>query len=99
MSGDYFVYCYLIPFVVGAFAVLAAIGAVAGVCMGISRIYNWVIYDASPKWRLRVDRIVEWFHKWLIPALVGAFCLFVLTILIVGVWGLGIELLERVECR
>jgi H+/Cl- antiporter ClcA len=99
MTGDYFVYCYLIPFLVGAFAILATIGAVVGICGAISKVYNWVIYGASPKARLRVDRIVEWSNKWLLPVLVVAFCIFILIILIFGVWGMGLELLERVECR
>lgn len=98
MTGEYFVHYYLTPFVAGLIMVLAAIGLVVGICGVISRIYNWVIYDASPKWRLRVDRIIEWSHKWLIPALVGAFCLFIVTIIVVNLWMFGIALLEWVEC-
>lgn len=85
----------------GLLAVCIVIGAVIAICFVISKIYNWVIYDISPIGRLRktVDWFVEWWNKWVIPVLVGAFCIFVVCLLAFGAWSLGLDLLKRFACR
>ena len=96
-----FVYCYLSPFAVGLLGFLVAIGALYAICTIISKTYNWVIYDIPPAGRLRnsIDWLVAFSDKWVIPALVGGFCIFIVILLAFGAWGLGIEILKRFACK
>jgi hypothetical protein len=98
---DNFVYCYLSPFVVGLLGFLVAIGALVAICTIISKTYNWVIYDIAPVGRLRksIDWVVEFSTKWVIPVLVGGFCIFIVLLLAFGAWSLGLDILKRFACK
>lgn len=95
-----FVYCYLSPFAVGVLGFLVAIGAIIAICAIISKIYNWVIYDISPVGRLRnsIDWLVAFSDKWVKPILAGAFCVFVVVLLAIGAWSIGLDILKRAAC-
>ena len=99
MTG--FMYCYLSPFVVGLLAFLVAIGALVAICTIISKTYDWVVYDLSPVGRLRnsIDWLVAFWDKRVIPVLVGGFCIFIVVLLAIGAWSIGIEILKRFACR
>lgn len=101
MTGDYFTYCYLSPFVVGLLGFGLIILVAAAVCMIISKVYNWIIYDVSPVGRFRksIDRLFKWFDKWVLPVLAGGFCIFVVFLLAHGAWSIGLEILKRAACR
>lgn len=101
MTGDYFVYCYLSPFAVGLLGFLVVIGAFGAICAIISKTYNWVIYGVSPGSLLRknVDRLVAFSNKRVVPVLVGAFCVFVVVVVAVGAWSVGIDILKRFACK
>lgn len=96
-----FTYCYLSPFLVGLLGFFVAIGALVAICSIIGRIYNWVIYDISPVGRLRssIDWLIAFSNKWVFPVLVGAFCIFVVIVVAVGAWDIGIDILKRFACK
>ncbi len=96
-----FTYCYLSPFLVGLLALALVIIALLLVCFVISKTYNWVIYGVSPSSLLRknVDRLVAFSEKWVAPVLVGAFCIFVVVLLAIGAWSIGLDILKRFACK
>ena len=101
MTGDYFVYCYLSPFAVGLLGFAVAICALWAVCIIISKTYDWVVHDVSPASLLRknIDRGVAFSNKWVIPILVGGFCIFVVIVVAFGAWDIGIKILKRFACK
>ena len=96
-----FTYCYLSPFMVGLLAFALVVIAFLAVCFVISKTYNWVIYGVSPASLLRknIDRVVAFSNKWVIPVLVGGFCIFIVLLLAFGAWDIGITILKRFACR
>ena len=79
---------------------LAVVALISGFAV-FSKTYDWVIHGVSPGSLLRknLDRLVSFSNKVVAPVLIGAFCIFVVIVVAVGAWDIGIDILKRFACQ